>query len=151
MCVHMRALPCVCVQAAIRVKKKCPGIYSAIQTALTDLLSQRGIRHFGVIRQAAILCPSLNRTQTSWLILINFVIFPRPLNVITPFCISVSFVSCKGSLLTKSYKVYKLTATSYPYPCLRQPTLPLSMRINTGSLYRNVSILNYKRDKDNVS
>ena len=24
-------------------------------------------------------------------------------------------------------------------------------RINTGSLYRNVSILNYKRDKDNVS
>ena len=34
---------------------------------------------------------------------------------------------------------------------LRQPTLPLSIRINTGSLYRNVSILNYKRDKDNVS
>ena len=32
-----------------------------------------------------------------------------------------------------------------------QPTLPLSVRINTGSLYRNVSILNYKRDKDNVS
>ena len=31
-----------------------------------------------------------------------------------------------------------------------QPTLPLSIRINTGSLYRNVSILNYKRDKDNV-
>ena len=28
---------------------------------------------------------------------------------------------------------------------------PLSIRINTGSLYRNVSILNYKRDKDNVS
>ena len=27
----------------------------------------------------------------------------------------------------------------------------LSIRINTGSLYRNVSILNYKRDKDNVS
>ena len=37
--------------------------------------------------------------------------------------------------------------------CLRQPTLPLSIRINTGSLYRNVSILNYtsKRDKYNVS
>ena len=35
--------------------------------------------------------------------------------------------------------------------CLRQPTLPLSIRINTGSLYRNVSVLNYKRDKDNVS
>ena len=35
--------------------------------------------------------------------------------------------------------------------CLKQPTLPLSIRINTGSLYRNVSILNYKRDKDNVS
>ena len=35
--------------------------------------------------------------------------------------------------------------------CLRQPTLPLSIRINTGSLYRNVTILNYKRDKDNVS
>ena len=35
--------------------------------------------------------------------------------------------------------------------CLRQPTLPLSIRINTGSLYRNVRILNYKRDKDNVS
>ena len=35
--------------------------------------------------------------------------------------------------------------------CLRQPTLPLDIRINTGSLYRNVSILNYKRDKDNVS
>ena len=35
--------------------------------------------------------------------------------------------------------------------CLRQPTLRLSIRINTGSLYRNVSILNYKRDKDNVS
>ena len=35
--------------------------------------------------------------------------------------------------------------------CLRQPTLPLRIRINTGSLYRNVSILNYKRDKDNVS
>ena len=35
--------------------------------------------------------------------------------------------------------------------CLRQPTLPLSIRINTGSLYRNVSTLNYKRDKDNVS
>ena len=35
--------------------------------------------------------------------------------------------------------------------CLRQPTIPLSIRINTGSLYRNVSILNYKRDKDNVS
>ena len=35
--------------------------------------------------------------------------------------------------------------------CLRQPTLPLSIRINTGSLYRNVSILNYKMDKDNVS
>ena len=34
---------------------------------------------------------------------------------------------------------------------LRQPTLPLSIRISTGSLYRNVSILNYKRDKDNVS
>ena len=34
---------------------------------------------------------------------------------------------------------------------LRQPTLPLSIRINTGSLCRNVSILNYKRDKDNVS
>ena len=34
---------------------------------------------------------------------------------------------------------------------LRQPTLPLSIRINTGSLYRNVSLLNYKRDKDNVS
>ena len=33
----------------------------------------------------------------------------------------------------------------------RQPTLPLSIRINMGSLYRNVSILNYKRDKDNVS
>ena len=31
--------------------------------------------------------------------------------------------------------------------CLRQHTLPLSIRINTGSLYRNVSILNYKRDK----
>ena len=29
--------------------------------------------------------------------------------------------------------------------CLRQPTLPLSIRINRGSLYRNVSILNYKR------
>ena len=38
-----------------------------------------------------------------------------------------------------------------PSGCLRQPTLPLSIRINTGSLYRNVSILNYKRDKDNVS
>ena len=37
------------------------------------------------------------------------------------------------------------------YCSLRQPTLPLSIRINTGSLYRNVSILNYKRDKDNVS
>ena len=36
-------------------------------------------------------------------------------------------------------------------PCLRQPTLPLSIRINTGSLYRNVSILNSKRDKYNVS
>ena len=34
---------------------------------------------------------------------------------------------------------------------LRQPTLRLSIRINTGLLYRNVSILNYKRDKDNVS
>ena len=33
----------------------------------------------------------------------------------------------------------------------RQATLPLSIRINTGSLYCNVSILNYKRDKDNVS
>ena len=29
--------------------------------------------------------------------------------------------------------------------------LSLSIRVNTGSLYRNVSILNYKRDKDNVS
>jgi len=29
----------------------------------------------------------------------------------------------------------------------RQPTLPLSIRINMGSLYRNVSIINYKRDK----
>ena len=37
------------------------------------------------------------------------------------------------------------------HSCLRQPTLPLSIRINTGSLYHNVSILNYKRDKDNVS
>ena len=37
------------------------------------------------------------------------------------------------------------------HACLRQPTLPLSLRINTGSLYRNVSILNYKRDQDNVS
>jgi len=35
--------------------------------------------------------------------------------------------------------------------CLRHPTLPLTIRINMGSLYRNVSILNYKRDKDNVS
>ena len=35
--------------------------------------------------------------------------------------------------------------------CLRQPTLPLRIRINTGSLYRNVSLLNYKRDKGNVS
>jgi len=32
----------------------------------------------------------------------------------------------------------------------RQPTQPLSIRINTGSLHRNVSIINYKRDKDNV-
>jgi len=33
----------------------------------------------------------------------------------------------------------------------RQPTVPLSIRINTGSLYHNVSIINCKRDKDNVS
>ena len=37
------------------------------------------------------------------------------------------------------------------YCSQRQPNLPLSIRINTGSLYRNVSMLNYKRDKDNVS
>jgi hypothetical protein len=30
----------------------------------------------------------------------------------------------------------------------REPTLTLSIRINTGSLYRSVSI-NHKRDKDN--
>jgi len=33
----------------------------------------------------------------------------------------------------------------------KQSTPPLSLRINTGSIYRNVSIINYKRDKDNVS
>ena len=37
------------------------------------------------------------------------------------------------------------------YTEARQLTLPLSIRINTGSLYRNISILNYKRDKDNVN
>ena len=45
---------------------------------------------------------------------------------------------------------YSCTA-SFQKTSLRQPTLPLSIRINTGSLYRIVSILNYKRDKDNVS
>ena len=30
----------------------------------------------------------------------------------------------------------------------RQPNLPLSVRINTGSLHLNVSIINYERDKD---
>ena len=45
----------------------------------------------------------------------------------------------------------RLHSTLVESGCLRQPTLPLSIRINTGSLYCNVSILNYKRDKDNVS
>jgi len=33
----------------------------------------------------------------------------------------------------------------------RQPTVPLSIRINTVSLYGNESIINYKKDKDNAS
>jgi len=45
---------------------------------------------------------------------------------------------------THSYKRFFIDCSQ------RQPTLPLNIRINTGSLYRNVSILNYKRDKGNV-
>ena len=55
--------------------------------------------------------------------------------------------NCKHSIGCMS----SLLAATASVGCLRQPTLPLSIRINTGSLYRNVSILNYKRDKDNVS
>jgi len=51
-CVHH--LMCAC--AGSNKSEKRPEVYSAILTPLTDLLSQRGIGHFGVIRQAAILC-----------------------------------------------------------------------------------------------
>jgi len=33
----------------------------------------------------------------------------------------------------------------------RKATHTLSIRINAGSFYRTASIINYKRDKDNVS
>ena len=56
---------------------------------------------------------------------------------------------------TEKYKlshIHDFTYKRFFIDCnQRQPTLTLSVRINTGSLYRNVSIINYKRDKDNVS
>ena len=63
--------------------------------------------------------------------------------------ISCVFLTDSRFLSVFSY-IYPLTNTSR-VGCLKQPTLPLSIRINMGSLYGNVSILNYKRDKDNVS
>ena len=57
-----------------------------------------------------------------------------------------------GSMFISNCNITLLVSDAFcAFCCLRQPTLSLSMRINTGSLYRNVSILNYKRDKDNVS
>ena len=74
------------------------------------------------------------------------------------FLLSFFFFDGENISFDASLVVYVNSTNSPPimiinriYENLRQPTLPLSMRINTGSLYRNVSILNYKRDKDNVS
>jgi len=56
---------------------------------------------------------------------------------------------------TEKYKlshVHDFTYKRFFIDCSqRRPTLPLSIRTSTGSLYRNVSIINYKRDKDNIS
>jgi len=56
---------------------------------------------------------------------------------------------------TEKYKlshIHDFTYKRFLVDCSqRQPTVPLSIRINKGSLYHNVSIINYKRDKDNVS
>jgi len=56
---------------------------------------------------------------------------------------------------TEKYKlsnIHDFTYKRFIIDCSqKQPTLPLSIRINADSLYRNVSIINYKRDKDNVS
>jgi hypothetical protein len=56
------------------------------------------------------------------------------------------------ALRSINYHTHDFTYERFFIDCSqRQYTLPLSIRINTGSLYRNVSIQNYKRDKDNVS
>jgi len=56
---------------------------------------------------------------------------------------------------TEKYKlshIHDFTYKRFFIDCSqRQPSPPLSIRINMGSLYRSVSIINYKRDKDNVS
>ena len=56
---------------------------------------------------------------------------------------------------TEKYKlshIHDFTYKRFFIECSqRQSTLPLSKRINTGSLYCNIIIINYKRDKDNVS
>jgi len=54
---------------------------------------------------------------------------------------------------TEKYKLSHIHEFTYKRFCIdciqRQPTLLLSIKINTGSLYRNVSIINY--EWDNVS
>jgi hypothetical protein len=56
------------------------------------------------------------------------------------------------ALRSINYHTHDFTYKRFLIDCSQsQPTLPLSIRINTGSLYRSVSTLNYKRDKDNVS
>jgi hypothetical protein len=56
---------------------------------------------------------------------------------------------------TEKYKlshIHDFTYKRFFIDCnQRQSTIPLSIRINMGSLYRNVSIQNYKRDNDIVS
>ena len=63
---------------------------------------------------------------------------------------AASYLNTQG-LNNSCLKSLKILMLRGRVGCLRQPTLPLSIRINTGSLYRNISILNYKRDKYNVS
>ena len=56
------------------------------------------------------------------------------------------------ALRSIKYHTYKISRIKDSLQtAARQSTLPLSIRINTASLYCNESVINYKRDKYNIS
>ena len=127
MFVHMRAI--ACVHAAIRVKKMRRSLYSKSNCPYRFVEPKRDppswcnstSGHF-VSRHV---CPSVNRTKTSWLILINFVFFFHVCYMLCHFVFLFPLFHVKDHFLWRSTqsKKFQQPATHMTFRVLRRGEL----------------------------